>query len=138
MSPSSNTIFEKKSHLLFKQKTKLMPICQCDLPDLLPPFGELTFSSTRFVMTCRKADRRWRPLARARQTMFLLWVLISYTLLIRTVTCRNGEGSALEPSQELELQCLQRDEDGEVHAASHPVDNRLKKIQTKSGYTLRS
>jgi len=69
--------------------------------------------------------------------MFLLWVLISYTLFIRTVTGQNGEVSALEPGQELELQCLHRDEDGEVHATCHPADNRSKKTQTKSGYTLR-
>jgi len=51
--------------------------------------------------------------------MLLLWVLFVYALLIRTVKGQNGEVSALESNQELELQCLQRDEDGDIEEDSN-------------------
>ena len=72
---------------------------------------------------CRddSAQRREEVSAKSEseERMLLLWLLISYILLIKPTTCQNGETLALEPSQELELQCLQRDEEGEVYPTSH-------------------
>ena len=125
-------------------RLNLMPPCQCARPDLFPHFRWLNQVAglKRFcrALVCNDLPQGRDELRAERELyrMLLLWVLFVYALLIRTVTGQNGEVSALEPNQELELQCLQRDEDGDVHTTSHPANSRSKKIQTNSGYTLHS
>jgi len=53
--------------------------------------------------------------------MLLFWTLLSYVLLVRLIAAENTEGTAIEIGRTLPLECLKRDDDGEVFLLSGDV-----------------
>jgi len=53
--------------------------------------------------------------------MMLFWALLSYVLLGRLIAAENTEGTAIEIGRTLPLECLKRDDDGEVFLLSFCV-----------------
>jgi hypothetical protein len=62
--------------------------------------------------------------------MQFAWAFFSLLVLLHIVSGQNVEGTALKVGQTLELECIQRDEDGEVHSVPNNTD-RKKAVEDK-------